>query len=68
MAVIYKKIIKNIKIVQAALQEPFQPDDTELRTLKTEFEDTLLRTPTVSQTNTEKSMNTLKNCSLNLAR
>ena len=33
-----KEIIKNLKMVLAALQEPFQPDDTELRTLEAELE------------------------------
>ncbi len=33
-----KEIIKNLKMVLATLQEPFQPDDTELRTLEAELE------------------------------
>ena len=33
-----KEIIKNLKMVLTALQELFQPDDTELRTLEAEFE------------------------------
>ena len=61
-----KEIIKNLKMVLATLQEPFQPDDTELRTLEAELEGYIATHTNGFTDEYRKSMNALKNCSLNL--